>query len=195
MIKNKNNSVETDEILDYLKQKLSKKRFHHTLGVAYTATALAMCYGADLRSAEIAGLLHDVAKPLNAEEELDFCKKHKLKISEFEKKNPFLLHGKIGSLIAKNKFGIEDEDILNAICHHTTGRPEMSLLEKIIYIADYIEPSRTVQPNLETIRKMAYEDIDGALILILKDTLEYLDKKGGAIDPMTKITYDYYCSK
>ena len=195
MNKSKNNSVKIDEILDYLKQKLNKKRFHHTLGVAYTATSLAMCHGVDLRSAEIAGLLHDVAKPLSEEEGLDFCRKNNLKISEFEKNNPFLLHGKIGSLIAKNKFGIKDEDILNAICHHTTGRPEMSLLEKIIYIADYIEPSRTIQPNLDTIRKTAYTDIDGALILILKDTLEYLDKKGGAIDPMTKITYDYYCSK
>ena len=195
MAKKKEKIFEIDEILDFLKKKQSEKRFHHTLGVAYTATALAMCHGEDLKSAEIAGLLHDVAKPLSDEEELDFCKDNNLEISEIEKRNPFLLHGKIGSFMAEEKFGIDDKNILNAICNHTTGRPGMSLLEKIIYIADYIEPSRKIQPNLDEIRKLAFRNIDKALIWILKDTLEYLENKGGAIDPMTQRTYDYYCLK
>lgn len=193
MAKKKDMPAEFDEILDYLKKKQSTKRFRHTLGVAYTATALAMRYGENLKSAEMAGLLHDVAKPLNDEEELEFCKEKKLDISELEKNNPFLLHGKIGSFMAEEKFGIDDKDILNAIYYHTTGRPGMSLLEKIIYIADYIEPSRKVQPNLDAIRKIAFEDIDRALVWILKDTLDYLNNKDGAIDPMTQKTYDYYC--
>lgn len=195
MARKKDKPDEFDKIIDYLKKKQSDKRFHHTLGVAYTATALAMHYGENLKSAEIAGLLHDVAKPLSEEEELDFCKDNKIEISEIEKNNPFLLHGKIGSFMAQDKFEIDDADILNAICYHTTGRPEMSLLEKIIYIADYIEPSRKVQPNLDAIRKLAFEDLDKTLIWILKDTLEYLANKGGTIDPMTQKTYDYYCSK
>jgi len=195
MAKKKDKPLEINEILDFLNKKQNDKRFHHTLGVAYTATALAMCHGENLKSAEVAGLLHDVAKHLNDEEELDFCKDNKLEITELEKKNPFLLHGKIGCFMAEEKFGIVDRDILNAICYHTTGRPEMSLLEKIIYIADYIEPSRNIQPNLDAIRKLAFEDIDKALIWILKDTLKYLADKGGAIDPMTQKTYDYYCAK
>ena len=185
---------EIDEIIDFLRKKLNSKRFHHTLGVAYTATALAMCHGADIKSAELAGLLHDAAKYMDDNEELDFCKKNKLTISEIEDRNPFLLHGKIACYMAKDRFGIENEDILNAIHNHTTGRPAMSLLEKIIFIADYIEPSRKIQPNLSEIRKKAFVSIDDALIWILKDTLEYLINKGGEIDPMTQKTYDYYCS-
>lgn len=191
--KDKPAEIEIDEILDYIKKKQNEKRFHHTLGVAYTATALAMCHDIDLKAAEIAGLLHDVAKPLSDEEELEFCKKHDLAISDLEERNPFLLHGKIGSFMAKDKFGIDDINILNAIHYHTTGRPGMSTLEKIIFISDYIEPSRKVQPNLSEIRKKAFEDLDAALIWILKDTLKYLSEKDGEIDPMTQKTYEYYC--
>lgn len=169
------------------------KRFHHTLGVAYTATALAMRYDVDLKKAEMAGLLHDCARCMDNDKSLRFCKKYNISITDVEKRNPFLLHGKVGSYMAENKFHIQDEDVLNAILNHTTGRPGMSMLEKIVFIADYIEPSRKKQPNLKGIRKLAFEDIDAALVWILKDTLEYLDGKNGEIDPMTQKTYDYYC--
>lgn len=184
-----------NNIFKFLQRKLTTKRFHHTLGVAYIASSLAMCHNANLKDAEVAGLLHDCAKYMNDQKSLAFCKKHNIDISEVEKRNPFLLHGKIGCFMTKDKFGIDNSDILNAIHNHTTGRPDMSDLEKIIFIADYIEPSRKVQPHLTEIRKMAFKDLDGALIWILKDTLEYLSNKGGEIDPMTQKTYDYYCAK
>ena len=169
------------------------KRFEHTLGVAYTATALAMRYGASLKNAEMAGLLHDCAKCLSDEKRLSICEKHNISINEIERKNPFLLHAKVGSFLAMEEYHVEDPDVINAILNHTTGRPGMSLLEKIIFVADYIEPNRKHAPNLKEIRQLAFEDLDKALIRILEDTLEYLGSTDGPFDPMTRKTFEYYC--
>jgi predicted HD superfamily hydrolase involved in NAD metabolism len=92
-----------------------------------------------------------------------------------------------------DEYGIKEPDVINAILNHTTGRPEMSTLEKIIFIADYIEPNRKQAPNLAEIRKLAFIDLDKALLRVLEDTLAYLEEDGGELDPMTKKTYDYYC--
>ena len=168
------------------------KRYEHTLGVAYTAAALAMRYGADVQSAWLAGLLHDCAKCLSDEKRLSICKKHHISMSDVEKRNPFLLHAKVGSFLAMDKYKVTDPDIINAILNHTTGRPGMSLLEKIVFIADYIEPGRKQAPNLEEVRKLAFIDLDKALVMILADTIEYVKSTGGEFDPMTEQTYEYY---
>lgn len=175
-----------------MEKELDIKRYEHTLGVAYTAACLAMYYGADPLKAEVAGLLHDCAKCLDNEKRLQICKKHHIKVTDIELQNPFLLHAKVGSFLAMQKYGVDDKDITNAILNHTTGRPDMSLLEKIVYIADYIEPCRKQAPNLAQIRKLAFENIDKALLFILGDTLHYLQTVGNEIDPMTQKTYDYY---
>lgn len=168
------------------------KRFEHTLGVEYTAAALAMRYGYDIADAQIAGLLHDCAKCLSDEKQLAICKKHNISISVVESRNPFLLHAKTGAYLAGKKYGIMDPDILNAIRYHTTGRPGMGLLEKIVFLADYIEPGRKHAPNLAEIRKLAFVDLDKALLQILEDTLGYLKNSEGEIDPMTEKTCRYY---
>ena len=168
------------------------KRFEHTLGVEYTAAALAMRYGSDIDSARAAGLLHDCAKCLSDEKRLSICRKNHIPVTEVERKNPFLLHAKAGAYLAREKYGIKDPDILNAIRSHTTGRKNMSLLEKIIFVADYIEPGRKHAPNLTDIRKLAFLDINRALVEILKDTLRYLEASGGDIDPMTEETWKFY---
>lgn len=175
-----------------LEKELDAKRFEHTLGVAYTAAALAMRYQADLEKAQLAGLLHDCAKCISNEKKLSICEKHHIPISEIERKNPFLLHAKAGCYIARKQYHIQDQDILNAISNHTTGRPGMSLLEKIIYIADYIEPGRKQAPNLTRIRQLAFQDLDQALLGILRDTLKYLESIDSPVDVMTRQTYDYY---
>lgn len=175
-----------------LEKELDAKRFEHTLGVAYTAAALAMRYQADLEKAQLAGLLHDCAKCISNEKKLSICEKHHIPISEIERKNPFLLHAKAGCYIARKQYHIQDQDILNAISNHTTGRPGMSLLEKIIYIADYIEPGRKQAPNLTRIRQLAFQDLDQALLGILRDTLKYLESIDSPVDAMTRQTYDYY---
>lgn len=185
-------AADIKKIRKSMEKKLDAKRFEHTLGVAYTASALAMCYDVDINKAQTAGLLHDCTKCLSDEKRLEICEKHHIQMTEIEKRNPFLLHAKTGSYIAMKKFGIHDQDIINAILNHTTGRPGMSNLEKIIYIADYIEPGRKQAPNLKEVRKLAFQDLDGALIKILEDTLVYLQETKSEIDPMTKETYDYY---
>ncbi|NBJ91454.1 bis(5'-nucleosyl)-tetraphosphatase (symmetrical) YqeK [Parablautia muri] len=184
--------ADTRKIMKKMEKTLDPKRYEHTLGVAYTASSLAMCYGADYEKAIVAGLLHDCAKCMSNEKKLEICDKHNLEISEIERKNLYLLHAKVGSYIARKQFHIVDRDILNAILYHTTGRPGMSQLEKIIYIADYIEPGRRHAPNLPQVRELAFRDLDEALLKILEDTLEYLKEIGGTSDPMTQKTYDYY---
>lgn len=176
-----------------MEKNLDSKRYEHTLGVEYTAAALAMRYDENIKSARIAGLLHDCAKCMSDEKRLSICEKHNISINAVERRNPFLLHAKVGSFLAMDDYGVKDTDIINAILNHTTGRPGMSTLEKIIFIADYIEPGRKQAPNLAEIRKLAFIDLDKALLRVLEDTLTYLKEGGGEMDPMTRKTYDYYC--
>ncbi|MCR4787933.1 MAG: bis(5'-nucleosyl)-tetraphosphatase (symmetrical) YqeK [Lachnospiraceae bacterium] len=184
--------MKIEKIEEKIKKVQSEKRFAHTKGVQYTAMCLAMKYDEDIDKASLAGLLHDCAKHISEEKLLSLCLENDIPVSETEKSHPFLLHGKVGALIAKKKFGLDDEDLLNAITYHTTGRPGMSVLEKIIFVADYIEPGRNSAENLKAVRKMAFEDLDLTIVKITSDTLNYLNKKKAAVDPMTKMTYDHY---
>lgn len=178
-----------------MEKSLDPKRYEHTLGVAYTAAALAMRYDAPIKSAQLAGLLHDCAKCMSDEKRIAICEKHNISMNEIERRNPFLLHAKVGSYLAMEEFHVEDQDIIHAILNHTTGRPEMSLLEKIIFIADYIEPERRQAPNLKEIRRLAFVDLDQAMLKVLGDILDYLESTGGEIDPMTRKTYDYFAAR
>lgn len=187
-------TIELKKIRKAMKKVQDAKRFEHTLGVEYTAAALAMCHDVPLKDAQMAGLLHDCAKCLSDEKKLSICEKYNISVSDIEKRNPFLLHAKVGSFLAMHEYHVEDPDIINAILNHTTGRPGMSQLEKIIFIADYIEPHRKPLPNLPEIRKVAFKDLDKALVWILSDTLAYLKSSDGELDPMTQKTYDYYCN-
>ena len=175
-----------------LKKYLDKERFIHTQGVMYTAAALAMAHGADMEKARLAGLLHDCAKCIPNKKKLKMCGENKIPVTEFEKEHPFLLHAKLGAFVAKDKYGIRKEEILSAIAFHTTGKPDMSLLEKIVYIADYIEPGRDKAQNLPKIRKLAFQDLDECMYVILKDTLDYLEGTPGEIDSATEDAFAYY---
>lgn len=175
-----------------LEKSQEAKRYEHTLGVEFTAAALAMRYGESVKNAQLAGLLHDCAKCMSDEKQLSFCEKHNISVNESERENPALLHSKVGSFLAMEEYHVYDVDIINAILNHTTGRPCMSLLEKIIFVADYIEPGRKTAPHLDEVRQKAFVDLDQAMLQILKDTLDYLHAEGGVIDPMTARTYEYY---
>lgn len=188
-------SADLKKIRRKMEKTLDPKRFEHTLGVTYTAAALAMCHQVDINKAQIAGLLHDCAKCMDNDKKISICQKHNIQMNDIERKNPFLLHAKVGSYIAMKKYGISDPDIINAILNHTTGRPGMSDLEKIVYIADYIEPGRKQAPNLTKVRRLAFHDLDQALLKILEDTLCYLEQTSDAIDPMTRKTYNYYAEQ
>lgn len=185
-------SMERSEMLTFLKKKLPPKRYVHSIGVEYTAACMAFVYGEDVERCRLAGLLHDNAKYMSDDEKLKKAEKHHLPIHDCERRNPDLLHGKLGAYYAEKRFGITDPEILSAITYHTTGKPDMTLLEKIIFVADFIEPNRRMIAELPEIRKEAMTDLDKCVVHILRRTLEYLSVKGVAIDDMTEKTYDFY---
>ena len=187
--------MERNEIRKRLKKVLDKGRYEHTKGVMYTAASLAMAYEYPIEDAMLAGLLHDCAKCIPNDEKISLCKKNGIAITAVEHESPYLLHAKLGAALAARKYKVKDRDIIKAIASHTTGRPQMSLLEKIIYIADYIEPGRTELPNMAGVRGLAFQNIDACLYRILKDSLIYLSTREIPIDPMTQKTYDYYKEK
>lgn len=175
-----------------LKSKLDPMRYEHSLSVSYTCMALAMRYGYEIGRAELAGLLHDCAKRYGDSELIVKCRKHGLELSEGEKKAPAVIHARYGAWMAEHKFGIQDDEILSAIRCHTTGKPQMGMLDKILYIADYIEPRRNKASNLEQMRYLAFQDLDQTMYEILAGTLEYLKKKEADVDPMTQCAYEYF---
>ena len=159
-----------------LKSRLDPMRYEHSLSVSFTCMNLAMRYGYDMDKAELAGLMHDCGKRYSDDVILRKCLKHGIEVTEDELKALPVLHAKYGAWLAEHKYQIMDREIL----------------DKILYIADYIEPRRYKAENLPIIRKMAFEDLDDTMYAILSETLEYLDKKGGNIDPMTVEAYEYF---
>lgn len=175
-----------------LRKELDADRYQHTLGVMFTATSLAMCYGEDIEKAQCAGLLHDCAKCIPNEKKLKMCEEYGIEVTKTELNAPYLLHSKLGAYLAKAQYGVQDTDILNAIRWHTTGCPNMSQLEKIIFIADYIEPARFKADNLPQVRRMAFRDLNSTVLKILEDTLHYLDAGKGEVDEMSRSAFRYY---
>ena len=190
--KNKKEQNTLKKLNKKVKKTLPAARYNHSVGVAFTAASMAMRYGADINCALIAGILHDCAKMHSGMELLAMCDNYGITPSDAQRTNPDLLHGIIGSCIAKDKFDIKDQDILNAIAYHTTGRAGMSLLEKIIFIADYIEPSRKIIPGLDKARELAFTDLDECIISVAEGTIRHLREKKADIDPLTQETLDFY---
>ncbi len=181
-----------DKMEKKLRKELDDARFEHTLGVRYTAAALAMCYGEDVERAQTAGLLHDCAKCIPNSKKISLCEENGIEITEAERKTPHLLHAKLGAYLARERYGVKDREILSAIRFHTTGKPDMSPLEQIIFLADYIEPMRTKAKNLGRIRRLSFTDMDSACYLVLRDTLYYLRGNKADLDNHTVVAYNYY---
>ncbi len=175
-----------------LRGKLKPSRYEHTISVSFICTALAMRYGYDLDKAELAGLLHDCAKHYGDEEIIMICRKQDILLTEDELKAPVVLHAKYGAWLAAHKYGIKDEEVISAIRWHTTGKPKMALLEKIVFTADYIEPRRDRATDLPFVRSLAFIDLDECIYQILSDTLNYLIGKGNFVDSMSNQAYAYY---
>ena len=175
-----------------LKKELTNERYRHTQGVMYTAAALAMRYLYPVSEAMAAGLLHDCAKCVSDEKKLSICKKNDLTVSEIERRHPQLLHAKVGAHLARKEYGITDQAVLHAIEVHTTGCAEMSLLDQIIFVSDYIEPGRAKAPRLADIRQEAFMDLNRCCAMILQDTMEYLSGSEKAMDQTTAEAFDYY---
>ena len=171
--------------LSYLKP----KRMPHVLGTEQEAIRLAEKYGADVTDARIAALLHDCTKKLDLEEQLALCEEYGIELDGLERKALKLLHSKTGAAIARDVFGVKDE-IYQAILWHTTGKPDMTLLEKVIYLADYIEPTRDFN-GVDRLRKAVYEDLDKGLLMGLNDTIREMEERGNPIHHNTLEARDY----
>lgn len=173
--------LSSNELMQTSLALLKPQRVAHVRGCSETAAELARHYGANETDARRAGALHDITKALNGEEQLKLCESYGILLNHFEKENPKLLHAKTGAAVARRIFG-ENEAVCTAIEWHTTGRAGMSLLEKIIYLADYIEPNRDFD-GVDTLRRLTWEDLDAAMLLGLEMTMQQLRAKHSRIGP------------
>ena len=174
-----------------LKDFLSEFRYNHSIGVMNKAIELAKIYGEDEDKAALAGLTHDIAKEISDEEAFEIAKQNNINLDEIQKRHTRLLHGIIGAIIVKEKYGF-DEQIQNAIKYHTASYYKMDMLAKILYVADKIEETRKNSPIIEEWRKVAQEDIDQAIILIINFVIEQIIKENGLIHPIMIETRNKY---
>lgn len=175
-----------------LQSALSIERYIHTMGVVKTALKLADTYGADSYKVQAASLLHDCVKDYPDDMKRRFCKEFHVEVDEIMLSCIDLTHAFLGSEVAKREYGVVDEEILDAIRYHTTGRKNMGIIEKIVFIADYIEPNRKSFDTLEEARKLAFEDIDKAMAFILKCTIDYVNERNRPLHPLSVGAFEYY---
>ena len=175
-----------NELKKYIK---NDDRFKHSIGVSKMARELARKYGINEEKAEKCGLMHDIAKEILPEDSLKYVKNNNIEINEIERLNPKLLHGSIGADICKNKYGF-DEEMCNAIKWHTTGRANMSMMEKIVFVADKIDETRTYD-DVDEYRKLAFENIDKAILEITNYVIRTNIEKGKLLSEKSIQTRNY----
>lgn len=187
--------MEIDAIKEYLKKNLSEKRYKHSLGVADEAVSLAERYGGEKLKAYIAGLVHDVAKEIANDAAKKLLKeKYGVSLDPVEENTHKLLHGPLGACMIQDIFDIDDIEIIDAVRYHTTGKANMGILTKVLYIADYIEPNRTFE-GVEELRRLSYEDIDKAIMVGVNWTFEELIEKESMFHPDTVHARNYLLLK
>jgi nicotinate-nucleotide adenylyltransferase len=177
-------NLSEEELEQVVVSLLKPNRVAHVLGCRDMAVELAKRWGADVTDAARAGLLHDITKAIDGPLQLTLCSEYGTMLNDFSRRYPKTLHALTGSLVADRIFG-EKEVVVNAIRHHTTGKANMSLLEKIIYIADYVEPNRTIA-GVDQLRHLAFTDLDAALKMGLQMTVSYLNEQGSEVSPESR---------
>ncbi|WP_332690810.1 bis(5'-nucleosyl)-tetraphosphatase (symmetrical) YqeK [Halalkalibacter lacteus] len=177
-----------EQALAIVKLHLTDHRYTHTLGVVATADELAHRFGADREKTELAAVFHDYAK-FRDKEEMKRVVMEKLSDKSCLGFGDELLHAPCGAYFVEHEVGLTDQEILNAIRYHTTGRPDMTLLEKIVFLADYIEPGRQFK-GVEDVRKLAKRDLDEAIIQALENTIAFLMRRRQLVFPETLATYN-----
>jgi predicted HD superfamily hydrolase involved in NAD metabolism len=185
--------MDRDALLARVRAQMHEKRYQHTLGVAESARELAVRFGADPNKAELAGLLHDYCKCWPVDRMHDILVRHDLppELLQGEKE---LWHAFAGAIVIQTELGVTDLDILQAVRYHTTGRVGMSLLEKVVCVADYIEPNR-MYPGVDRIRELAQQDLDRALAVALGGTIQFLIEKQKTVYPLTLMAYNDLVSR
>ena len=177
------------EIEKYLKSKLTPARYTHVLSVRELALDLAERYEADLRKVNLAVLLHDCAKWMRTSEQYEAAANHEIQLDEIECHNPSLVHAPVGAMLAVTHFDVDNPEILNAIRIHTTGSGEMTLIDKILYVADFAEPKRN-HAEAQAVRELAYQDLNKAVFEVSRYKIEHLLAKGVLIHPHTIDAYN-----
>ncbi|MBD1382073.1 bis(5'-nucleosyl)-tetraphosphatase (symmetrical) YqeK [Metabacillus arenae] len=180
--------MKREEALFLVKKQLTEHRYQHTLGVMETAVHLAKVYGADAAKAELAAIFHDYAK-FRPKEEMKQVILTQNMSKDLLIHHSELWHAPVGAYLVQLEAGVSDEEVLDAIRYHTSGRPGMTLLEKVIYVADYIEPNRQF-PGVEQVRELAEKSLDQAMVKALQNTIIFLMKKNQAVYPVTIETYN-----
>ena len=174
-----------NELKEIVKSKMSLKRFTHTLGVVEMSEKLAKIYNANIQKCKVAALLHDICKEMDMEYIKNICKNNFMnELSEEDLENNEILHGFAGAYYVKNELGINDKEILNAIKYHTVGAKDMTLLEKIVYIADAIEYGRNY-PSVVEIREETFKNLDKGILMEIEHKEEYLESIGKKSHPNT----------
>lgn len=176
--------------LEILEKRLKPSRFKHTCGVVKTAYKMAKHYGSDLHKAMVAAALHDYAKNMSSESLLAYADQNGIETDWVMRNSGELLHGLVGAKMVAEELQIQDEEILKAIAYHTVGRVGMGLIEKIVYLADAIEPGRSEYQGLESLRTLAFEDLDEAIFLSVAGTLSYVLDRGLPIHPSSLELYN-----
>ena len=177
------------EIEKYIKTKLTPERYTHVLSVRDLALDLAKKYEADLRQVNLAVLLHDCAKWMRTSEQYEAAANHGIQLDEIERHNPSLVHAPVGAMLAVSHFDVDTPEILDAIRVHTTGSGKMTLIDKILYVADFAEPKRNYA-EAHAVRELAYQDLNKAVFEVSRYKIEHLLAKGVLIHPYTIDAYN-----
>lgn len=176
--------MDYNRIIDKLSGVLSTKRFQHSLGVSQSAAQLADRFGEDVEKAKLAGVLHDCARGLSSSTLLQKAGSFAIVVNDVERCQPTLLHAPVGAYLAKNEYGVDDPQVFRAITFHTTGSHDMTVFDKIIYLADCIEPGRNF-PGVDRLRGLAFDDLDKAVLAAFDQSLHYVIGLGLLIHPAT----------
>jgi len=169
---------------EVLAHRLKPSRYKHSISVMTLCERLSVHYGADVEKAIIAGLLHDYGKCIADDELIAITEQYDLEVDDYMIKNYHVLHALVGAHLVQRELGIDDEEILNAIRYHTIGNEKMSTVEKIVFLADYIEPGRNY-PGVDLIRKEAFVNLDSAMIMAIQSSKSYLESQNREIHPKT----------
>ncbi len=184
--------MELSQMQEKLKGMLTEKRFQHSLGVMDSAVHLAKIFGESEEKARIAGLLHDCAKDINKELMPSMCDELGVELDAVKREQRSLIHADLGAKLVQTEFGVSDPDIISAIRYHTLGRPNMTALEKILYIADFIEPNRKDFPGLADIRELAELDLDIAMLTAVNASIRYVKSQNKVLHEQSVKTQAYY---
>lgn len=184
--------MELSQMQEKLRLMLTESRFRHSLGVMAASVRLAKIFGAPQEKARIAGLLHDCAKDIDKGEMPAMCDALGVPLDPVKREQRSLIHADLGAKLAQTEFGITDPEIIDAIRFHTLGRPDMTALEKILYIADFVEPNRKSFPGLDTLRELAELDLDLAMLHAVDSSIRYVKSQGKVLHEQSLLTQAYY---